>query len=393
MHIRLNIPSWGATEFAYGTTALLGGGRGSRFREELCSAIAGAAPDWHVTLCSSGRHAIATALADLDLKNRGVAVPGYVCPTVLTAIEHAEANAVAIDCKPQSIQFDEGVLRKAIEDGLVHGVLAANTYGLNQDFAVLQSLGVPVIDDAAYQSGMLGDRGRFPGARGDAGVWSLNFKAMNGIGGGVLFRRVSSAGVGSAVPPSSSTFTRDAIRFVNYGLRALAKHRIPRAFPGARAPRVEPMNFVRPCFRTMGPPEMSELQAAVGLAQLKNRHRRNERQRSNAKMLEECVRSVRGLQPLERTESGGTLCHLVPILVAAPRSERASTVLKVRKILHRHGVQTETPYPVVLGTMEELPRCYDLASRLILVPCHASLGASQVDRIAEALSAASQSIR
>jgi dTDP-4-amino-4,6-dideoxygalactose transaminase len=57
----------------------------------------------------------------------------------------------------------------------------------------------------------------------------------------------------------------------------------------------------------------------------------------------------------------------------------------VRRALYESGVQSETPYPLLLGGRDELPHAHDLAARLVLVPCHASLGQRQIGRIGKAL--------
>src|SRR5438034_33 len=65
-----------------------------------------------------------------------------------------------------------------------------------------------------------------------------------------------------------------------------------------------------------------------------------------------------------------------------------------RRHLYARGVQTETPYPILLGPRESLPNTWDLVKRLILVPCGASLTASALDQIVDAIKeAGSQVVR
>ena len=64
----------------------------------------------------------------------------------------------------------------------------------------------------------------------------------------------------------------------------------------------------------------------------------------------------------------------------------------MRQVLYGRGVQTELPYPFLLGSPKELPNAFDLANRLVLVPCNASLGPRQIARVARALQEASEAI-
>ena len=76
----------------------------------------------------------------------------------------------------------------------------------------------------------------------------------------------------------------------------------------------------------------------------------------------------------------------------ADPGEAGAGVVRVRQILHSRGIQTETPYPVVLGSRDDLPRSHDLASRLILVPVNVSLGRKQIALITDALEEASKQV-
>src|SRR5207249_2205132 len=144
-------------------------------------------PGWSVFPLSSARYGLSLAVQHLGLSGKRVAVPGYVCPAVLTGLRHAGADPVAIDCRPCSFRFDPVCLNKACQARAVDAILAANTYGLDQDFTFLRSLQLPILEDAAYQAGRLDRVDGMPcGTRGHVGVWSFNFKVLTGIGGGIL---------------------------------------------------------------------------------------------------------------------------------------------------------------------------------------------------------------
>ncbi|HEY7543463.1 MAG TPA: DegT/DnrJ/EryC1/StrS family aminotransferase, partial [Blastocatellia bacterium] len=287
---------------------------------------------------------------------------------------------VAVDCEPSSLRFDSESLARADIDG----VLAANTYGLDQDFSMLARLAVPVIEDAAYQTGRRGADGNLCGTRASAGVWSFNFKSLTAVGGGVLIANES-----IAIDKMKSHGLKEAARFFNYAARSLARYRIPKIFPGAESPSLEADNAPRDALTKIIRSPMSELQAAVALAQWQRREKIVERQRFNSTHLYKTLSRCEAFALLSKESE--TLPHLFPLLMRASSKEAPEAVFRVRQFLYRRGIQTETPYPIP-GSREELPRSYDLASRLILVPCNASLDERQIRFIASTLEEVSREV-
>ena len=389
MHIRINIPVWGAKEIARGGVAIVSGGHRDRFRSRLRDELQKEVPGRIPILVSSARYGISLAARLLALEGRRVAVPGYVCPAVLTGLRAARVEPVAIDCLAGSIRFDPEALGRAIDEQGIAGVLAANTYGLDQDFSLLSELGVPVIEDAAYQSGRTEEgSSRLCGTRGDAGVWSFNFKVLTSVGGGVLFvpREISADGCGSALDSSS-----EILRFFNYAARSVGRHHIPVSFSGAEAPRPTLENGARNGLLQLREGPMSELQASVALAQWESRARLAEIQMRNSSCLADVMARCDELTTLCDYGSQ-TMVHLFPVLVRAHLEDSPAAVYKIRRFLHAHGVQTETPYPVMLGPAEALPNSHELAARMILVPCNASLGDKQMHLIGAALEGAAREV-
>ena len=130
---------------------------------------------------------------------------------------------------------------------------------------------------------------------------------------------------------------------------------------------------------------MSELQAALALTQWRRRARLQARQAENTRVLDEALARCPAFAPLTDT-AGQAKVHLFPLLASAPEA-----VYRARRALYERGVQTETPYPILLGGRDELSNAHDLAARLLLAPCHASLGGKQIKLLADALQAAAKS--
>ncbi len=390
MHIRINIPSWGWREVARGVVAIASGGRSHHFRKRLRLELQREAPGRIPRLVSSARYAVSLAARLCALEGQRVAVPGYVCPAVLTGLRAARVEPVAIDCLPASIRFDPEALACAIADEGIAGVLAANTYGFDQDFPLLAELGVPVIEDAAYQSGCTEAGSSRPcGTRGDVGVWSFNFKALTSVGGGVLFvpGETSIDRCGSA--PSS---IRETMRFFNYAARSIGRHHIPTSFPGAEAPRPGADRVARSVLSDIREAPMSELQAAVALAQWESRDRLAMIQMRNSSYLADAIARCDALTTLS-CHDGQTRVHLFPVLVGSRDAPTArGSVQRARAHLHSRGIQTEAPYPMVWKSTMHLPNSHDLTTRMFLVPCNASLRKGEMRRISAALEEASQII-
>jgi dTDP-4-amino-4,6-dideoxygalactose transaminase len=374
MHIRINIPVWSRREIARGIASFASR---DAYRNQLLKELERELHPFKPQLVSSARCAIALAARMLGLEGRRIAVPGYVCPAVITALRAANAEVVAVDCQPSSFRFESESLARADIDG----VLAANTYGLDQDFSMLARLGLPVIEDAAYQAGTRDASGAACGTRADAGVWSFNFKSLTAVGGGAVIAKES-----VSVDESRSHGLKEAVRFFNYALRSLARHRIPKFFPGAEPPSLSLDDAPREVLTEFSESAMSELQAAVALAQWRRREEILSRQSLNSTHLYRTISRCESFAAL--SGEGETLPHLFPMLVRAGVKEAPGAVFSVRQFLHRRGIQTETPYPAI-GSREELPNACDLASRLILVPCNASLDERQIRFIAASLEEAS----
>lgn len=353
--LRLNVPAWNGGEIAAGLRALAGATADLEdLRRELADAVPGRAP----ILVRSARFGIALAVRALGLAGRRIAVPGYVCPAVLTGLRAAPAEAVPVDVEKSSSRFDLRQIRD------VDAVLAANTYGIDQDFDALARLGLPVIEDAAYQAGRAES-----GGRGDAGVWSFNFKALTGVGGGVLWLPPGLAGP-TGLPRRSGGETK---LFLDYALRALLRHRIP-AFAGGFAPPGPPANRTRPALSAHRDGALSPLQAAVALRQWRRRDELAARQRAASARIASAAGAFHKLPG----QAPDAAVHLLPLLAATP-----DAALAARRHLYRAGIQTEDAYPIPFD--DPLPHARDLAMRLFLVPIGPALGEDQLKRIALAL--------
>lgn len=392
MFFRLNIPKWGYQEGRNGIWALLlFNGRGTRFSADLKRTLVEFVPGWEPFLLSSGRQAITLAARHLGLEGRKIAVPAYVCPAVLMALRSAQALPVPIDCEYESIRFNGNHLVQAVYRNIVDGVLAANTYGLDQDYGLLAQLRVPVIEDAAYQAGCrAGIDNQYCGFRSDAGVWSYNFKALAGVGGGILWLK-KGVSISSSPGGCASAGLREVFWFFNLMLRSVGRNRIPRFLPGARNPPAEwDQGRATPLAKT-NRSHMSELQSAVILAQWQSRDEIAAIQRYNSEVLADAVSESTSFSLM--TDRVNTSVHFFPFLIKQHLRDESTSVAWVRKFLFDRGIQTESPYPFLWQNSTNFQNTRDLTSRLLIVPCNASIRKREIHYIARAITDASSILK
>lgn len=384
MFIRINIPCWGPREVLYGLRAILGSPSGVAFRRRLRKELEAEVAGRRVLLFCSARQALAESVRHLGLVDGRIAVPGYVCPAVVSALRSVTSRIVPIDCEPDSVWFDKEALRGAVAQGQVDGIVAPSTHGVGQDLAFLMAFGLPVIEDAAYQAGYCSKVGSQQyGLRGTIGIWSFNFKSLAGVGGGALLVTTpASDPIARACDWWIGTRRSELVRFINYALRAVGRHHIPRFLPGACPPRAAEVGRVRPQLMDLGDVPMSELQGAVALAQWESRRSIQARQAQSCRSIESLLPQFSSLRRLRHCEYA-TLVHLYPLLMDEKRPSRRLTPARIA--MHDAGVQTEDAYPVLLGSKGMLPQSHLLSSRLLLVPCHASLGRREMGHIQRVL--------
>jgi hypothetical protein len=135
-------------------------------------------------LTDSGTSALVLALRLTAGREGTVALPGYGCVDLASAVGFAGLKARLYDVDPNTMSPDLDALEGALKRG-VDAVVVAHYYGYPADVAGVQSLassyGVPVIEDAAQAAGGALNTARL-GALGDLSV--LSFGRGKGLFGG-----------------------------------------------------------------------------------------------------------------------------------------------------------------------------------------------------------------
>jgi len=136
---------------------------------------------------SSGSAALHLALLALKVgPGDEVLVPSYVCPAVANAVFHTGAAPVVADIDPATFNLSADDAKRRIT-GKTRAVIVPHMFGLPADLDALGALGVPVVEDLALA---LGSRrhGRRTGSYGTLAVCSFYATKMmaTGEGGMVL---------------------------------------------------------------------------------------------------------------------------------------------------------------------------------------------------------------
>jgi 8-amino-3,8-dideoxy-alpha-D-manno-octulosonate transaminase len=276
---------------------------------ELEQGFARAMETRHALAVTSGTGALVVALAALGIgPGDEVIVPTYTWVATINAVVMLGAVPVFVDID-DSLTMDPGALAAAITP-LTAAIVPVHMRGAAADMraimAVAERHGLAVMEDAAQAVG-----GRYHGRRlgtfGRIGAFSLQY------------HKVITTGEGGMVVSDDPALFERAVRFHDQG--SVRVEELDLTIP-ADSPLLIGLNF-----------RMSELTAAVGVAQLKRMDWIIERMRVHKQRLVEAVQEVPGLKvrplPDPEGDTGATFILHAPTPEIATRFARALTAENV----------------------------------------------------------------
>jgi perosamine synthetase len=295
------------------------------FEHELCRFFG--LPDGHVLLVSSGSAALYLALWALDGRGARVGVPVYSCSALRNAVGLAGGECVYLDCASDSPNVGISNARSDIEI-----LIAPSMFGLPVALPSVRSYSV--IEDLAQSIGAAID-GRLIGLRGEVGICSFYATKM-----------ITSGGQGGAVISRDKALIDKVRDYREFDCRNDARLRF---------------NF-----------QMTDLQAAVGRAQLNRLHgfiAQRERwfslyQQAGLDLVDD---KTSGMQPVR---------YRVAMRSDYPRRVIAALAVK--------GVRAIVPIEEfeLLDTAERYPAARALANTTVSLPAYPDLRDDDVKRIA-----------
>ncbi|RPH94021.1 MAG: DegT/DnrJ/EryC1/StrS family aminotransferase [Lysobacterales bacterium] len=322
----------------------------------------------HAVAVCNGSAALEAAVAALQLgPNDEVILPTFTIISCAAAVVRSGAVPVLVDCEPATWNMDVAQVAAAITPR-TRAILAVHVYGLPVDMDPLLGLarehGIKIIEDAAEMHGQT-YRGRPCGSMGDISVFSFypNKLVTTGEGGMLLT-------------------DDDALAERCRGLRNLC------FLPQRRFVHEElGWNF-----------RMSNLQAAVGVAQLERLDGSIDRKRRMGHRYTERLQGTTGIElPLARTEAAENIYWVYGVVLDESVPFDAAEAMKR---LAARGIGTrpffwpmhEQPVFRRMGLFENLsfPVAERLARRGFYLPSGLALTDAQIDQAAGALREAVQ---
>jgi len=289
---------------------------------------------------SSGSAALELALRALDIgAGHEVIVPTFACDALWHAVVRCGATPVLADADPETLSLAPADVARR-RTTRTRGVVVVHAFGLAADVDAFLALGAPVVEDCAQALGALVDE-RPVGARGGAAIGSF------------YATKLLTTGEGGAVagPAARVARARDAR---DYDERE------------DLAPR---FNY-----------KMTDLQAALGRAQLRRLDAFIARRRAIAARYRAALGGVRGLTVPPDT-GPRHVYHRFVVTVERP-------LAPVLERLERLGVAARRPVfrPIhrALG-LDGYPEAERLWARCLSLPCYPRLTDAEVDAVVAAL--------
>ncbi|MCC6139899.1 MAG: DegT/DnrJ/EryC1/StrS family aminotransferase [Nitrospira sp.] len=208
---------------------------------------------------NSGTMALEVALRVLGIgPGDEVVLPSYVCAAPWQAVQRVGAQACLVDIEPETFQISADAVRMAITSK-TRAIIVPHLFGLPADLTALGQLGLPLIEDCAQTLGAM-EHGRAVGSVGTLTVCSFyaNKLLCAGEGGMVLSRDPA----------------------------LLERARALREYDGASSLNPLASNL-----------KMTDLQAAIGLAQLERLPEFLERRVSLARRYREALAGTTAIVP------------------------------------------------------------------------------------------------
>lgn len=289
---------------------------------------------------SSGTAALHLALLALNVgEGDEVLLPTYACSAVLHAVRAVRAVPRLVDADPASFNMDVGAARKACSPR-TKALVVVHSFGLPAELEALRGLGLPLIEDAAQALGAR-YQNRPVGSVGEAAV--LSFYAT----------KLITTGEGGMILSNDE--------------RLLAVGRDLRGYDEKESDRLR-FNY-----------KMTDLQAALGLAQLKRLPRFLARREAIACFYRERLQPFSVQLPLAPPDRARIYYRYV---VKGPRA--ADHYLEKFQTL---GVQARRPVfrPLhrYLG-LEGFPGADEAWAKAVSLPLYPSLSDGDAERVLEA---------
>ena len=316
----------------------------------------------HAIAVSSGTAALVVALQALGIgPGDEVLLPPLTFIASLNAVLESGATARFADIDLDDFTLDVKAVQEQVTDRTV-ALMPVHLYGQPADMEAIDALasarGIHVVEDAAQALGAkVGARGA-----GSFGTGCFSFYATKNL----------TTGEGGMVTTNDAEMARRVRLLRNQGMQA-------------RYDYVVPGHNLR----------MTELQAAVGLAQVAGYGALVERRQSNAARLREGLAGIPGVIALSPRPGRSHVFHLFTVRITEDARRSREAVIQE---LAARGIDAAAYYPRLvfdypcflehpLVRIDETPNASVAARQVLSLPVHPYLSSSDLDRVIDAMRA------
>jgi perosamine synthetase len=339
-----------------------------RFIRAFEDAFARACQTKYGIACTSGTSALHLALATMDLRpGDEVIIPTFTMIATVNAVAYMGATAVLADSEPATWNIDLNQVQDLITTK-TRLVIPVHTYGHPVDMDPLMALadkhGFSVLEDAAEAHGATYE-GRKAGSLGHAAAFSF------------YANKIISTGEGGMITTNNGDFAKIC--------RTLRDH----AFSPERHfwHKFRGFNY-----------RMTNLQAAIGLAQVEQLNDLVAQRRRNAARYNELLAEIPGIVLPPEAPNVENVFWMYSILVG---DEFGMTRDQLRWVLADKGIETRTffipihfqPIYYAMYKGQRYPVAEDLCRRGLYLPSSSSLSEEEIRYVAEAVKEASLRVR
>ncbi|MDP3640720.1 MAG: DegT/DnrJ/EryC1/StrS family aminotransferase [Nanoarchaeota archaeon] len=260
-----------------------------------------------VVTVNSGTAALEVDLRALGIENKEVITTTTSCAPTANSILHSGNTPVMVDISPQDYNIDPEQIEKHITKK-TGAILPVHLYGrpanMSRILEIAQKHSLPVIEDCAQSLGAKWHQ-KMTGSFGEVGCFSLNIN------------KIITTGEGGFIATNNAQVAERARIIRNYG-REISRSDYCYTLFG--------YNF-----------KFTNLQAAIGLAQLRKIDRLIQQRRKNAAYLTRSLQGIPELQLPEEKEHEFGVYFSYPLFLKCPGLRD-----RVKEFLEQRGIEVRT---------------------------------------------------
>ncbi len=313
----------------------------------------------HAITCSNGTVALHLALLALGIKQGDeVIVPTLTYIATANAVTYCGARPIFIDSEPQTWNIDPALIEKSITTK-TKGIIVVHLYGHPADMdpilAIAKKHDLFVIEDAAEAHGAM-YKNKIAGSMGDIGTFSF------------FGNKIITTGEGGMVVTDSDVLEKRVRMLKGQGMDPQRRYWFPMIGYNYR---------------------MTNIQAAIGLAQLENFHWHLKRRREVANLYYKYLDGLKGIVelPVEKEWARHSFWMFSILLKKNVKISRDELI----QLLENDGIESRPIFypmhvmPPYFNPDAALPIATDVAARGVSLPTHSLLTEADIVYIAGCL--------